>query len=82
MARKPRNPKWYESNLMAKEGIRDTENWKVVRSNQEYLLIQNRKTGAVRELARGGKIKLRRADRVDLSVGLAREMRSRREARG
>ena len=82
MARKPRNPKWYESNLMAKEGIRDPENWKVARSNQEYLLIQNRKTGAVRELAREGKIKLRRADRVDLSVGLAREMRSRREVRG
>ena len=81
MAR-PRKPEWFESNLMAREGIRDLENWRVVRSNQEYLLIQNRKTGAVRELARGGKIKLRRADRVDLSVGLAREMRSRREVRG
>lgn len=81
MAR-PRNPKWFESNLMAKEGIRDQENWKVLKSNQEYLRIQNRKTGAVRELARGGKIKLRRADRVDLSVGLARELRSRREVRG
>lgn len=77
-----RSPKWFESNLMAREGIRDTENWRVVRSNQEYLRIQNRKTGAVRELAREGKIKLRRADRVDLSVGLAREMRSRREVRG
>lgn len=82
MARKARSPKWFESNLMAREGIRDLENWRVVRSNQEYLLIQNRKTGAVRELARGGKIKLRRADRVDLSVGLARELRSRREVRG
>lgn len=81
MAR-PRKPEWFESNLMAREGIRDLENWRVVRSNQEYLLIQNRKTGAVRELARGGKIKLRRADRVDLSVGLARELISRREVRG
>ena len=76
-----RSPKWFDSHLMARDGIRDLENWRVVRSNQEYLLIQNRKTGAVRELAREGKIKLRRADRVDLSVGLAREMRSRREER-
>ena len=81
MARKARNPKWFESNLMAREGIRDLENWRVVRSNQEYLLIQNRKTGAVRELARGGKIKLRREDRINVSVNLARQMRSRREAR-
>ena len=83
MARKARNPKWYESNLMAAEGIDNSEKvWKVIGGNQEYLTIWNRKTGAVRELARGGKIKLRRADRVDLSVGLARELRSRREVRG
>ena len=80
MAR-PRNPKWFESNLMAKEGIRDSENWKVLKSNQEYLRIQNRKTGAIREIAKGGKMKLRREDRIDVSVSLARQMRSRREAR-
>ena len=80
MAR-PRSPKWFESNLMAKEGIRDQENWKVLKSNQEYLRIQNRKTGAIREIARGGKIKLRSADRIDVSESLARQMRSRREER-
>ena len=80
MAR-PRNPKWFESNLMAKEGVRDLENWKVLKSNQEYLRVWNRKTGAVREIARGGKMKLRREDRVDVSEGLAREIRGRREAR-
>ena len=80
MAR-PRNPKWFESNLMAKEGVRDLENWKVLKSNQEYLRVWNRKTGAVREIARGGKMKLRREDRVDVSEGLAREIRSRREAK-
>lgn len=80
MAR-PRNPKWFESNLMAKEGIRDLENWKVVKSNQEYLCIRNRKTGAIREIAKGGKVKIRREDRIDVSVSLARQMRSRREAK-
>ena len=80
MAR-PRSPKWFESNLMAKEGIRDQENWKVLKSNQEYLRIQNRKTGAIREIARGGKIQLRSADRIDVSESLARQMRSRREER-
>ena len=76
-----RSPKWFESNLMAREGIRDTENWRVVRSNQEYLLIQNRKTGAVREIPRGGKMKLRREDRIDVSARPARQMRSRREVK-
>lgn len=78
---KPRSPKWFESNLMVKEGIRDLENWKVLKSNQEYLCIRNRKTGAIREIAKGGKVKIRRADRIDLSESLAREMRGRREAR-
>ena len=78
---RPRKPEWFESNLMAREGIRDLENWRVVRSNQEYLCVWNRKTGAVREIARGGKVKIRREDRVDVSVSLARELRGRREAR-
>lgn len=80
MAR-PRSPKWFESNLMAKEGIRDQENWKVLKSNQEYLRIQNRKTGAIREIAKGGKMKLRREDRIDVSANLARQMRRDREVK-
>ena len=73
-----RKPTWQESNLIAREGLPDRENWKVLKSNQEYLCVVNKNTGAVREIDKGGKwIPLRPLE--DPSEHLARSMRSRRE---
>lgn len=73
-----RKPTWQESNLIAREGLPDRENWKVLKSNQEYLCVVNKKTGAVREIDKGGKW-IPPRPRVDPSEHLARSMRSRRE---
>ena len=73
-----RKPMWYESNLIAREGLPDQKNWKVLSSNREYLCVVNKKTGAVREIDKGGKV-LPRSPRVDPSEQLARSMRSREE---
>lgn len=76
--KRPRKPMWYESNLIAREGIPDQKNWKVLKSNREYLCVVNRKTGAVREIDKGGKW-IPPMQHIDPSEQLARSMRSRRE---
>lgn len=73
-----RKPTWQESNLIAREGLPDQGNWKVLKSNDEYLRVQNQKTGAVREIDKGGKW-IPPTPRADPSEQLARSMRSRRE---
>ena len=74
-----RKPTWQESNLIAREGLPDQGNWKVLKSNDEYLRVQNQKTGAVREIDKGGKW-IPRRPKVDPSERLARRMKERREA--
>lgn len=74
-----RKPTWQESNLIAREGLPDQWDWKVLKSNREYLCVVNKKTGAVREIDRGGKV-IPRMPIFDPSESLAREMRCRREA--
>lgn len=76
--KRPRKPTWYESNLIAREGLPDQKNWKVLSSNREYMRIRNRKTGAVREIDKGGKW-IPPIPRIDPSEQLARSMRSREE---
>ena len=71
--RRPRKPNWQESNLIAREGLPDHGNWNVLKSNREYLCVVNRKTGAVREIDKGGKW-IPPRPRVDPSEQLARSM--------
>lgn len=77
--KRPRKPTWYESNLIAREELPDQGNWKVLSSNNEYLRIQNQKTGAVREIDKGGKW-IPPRPKIDPSERLARRMKERREA--
>lgn len=69
-----RKPTWQESDLIAREGLPDHGDWKVLKSNREYLCVVNRKTGAVREIDKGGKW-IPPRPRVDPSEQLARSMR-------
>lgn len=69
---KARKPKWYESNIIAREGLVPAQ-WRVVGSNREYIRIWNKSTGAAKEIDVGGKIR-QKAGRFDPSEGLARYM--------
>lgn len=75
---KARKPKWYESNIIAREGLVPAQ-WRVIGSNREYIRIWNKSTGAVKEIDVGGG-RVRTAEmRIDPSEELARYMRWVRE---
>lgn len=73
MARKPRTPKWDEQNRIRAAGFVNPNDWRVLKSNQEIMIIWNKRTGTVREIEMGGKLKPR-YDRIDVSENLAREL--------
>lgn len=73
MAKKPRAAKWYEQNRIRTAGVTNPNDWKVLKSNREIMIIQNKRTGAVREIEMGGKLKPM-YDRIDVSESLARKL--------
>lgn len=81
MAKKPRPPKWDELNRIHAAGIINPGEWAVVRRNWEIMIIQNKRTGAVREIDMGGKLRPMTDCRQDMSESLARELMARRTGR-
>lgn len=77
---KARTPKWDELNRIRAAGIANPADWMVLRRNWEVLIIQHRRTGSVREIEMGGKLRPVTDNRLDMSESLARELMARREA--
>ena len=80
--KRPRKPKWHERNRIAAAGIKRQEQWLVIGRDRECMTIWNRKTGAVREIALGGKQNPEAGPPPDPSEGMARELRERRQRSG
>jgi hypothetical protein len=76
--RRPRKPRWYEMNLINKEGLEHPEEWMVLNSNLERLRLWNRKNGKIREIWRDDRC-IEKQVPVDASVDeyVARGMRER-----
>lgn len=78
---KARTPKWDELNRIRAAGITNPGDWKVLRRNWEIMIIQSKRTGAVREIEMGGKLRPLTDSRKDMSESLARELMARRVGR-
>lgn len=81
MTKKLRPPKWDELNRIHAAGIINPGEWAVIRRNWEIMIIQNKRTGAVREIDMGGKLRPMIDSRQDMSESLARELMVRRTGR-
>lgn len=73
----PRKPRWYECNILAREGIKKPKQWEVLKSNRSRVIFRNKKTGAVREVVLEDQAEPKyKQDMV--SERLARQMRKNR----
>ena len=76
----PRKPRWYECNILAREGIKNPKLWQVLKSNRKRIIFQNKKTGAIREVLCDDGAKPEH-DSDYISEELARQMRRDREVK-